>query len=195
MCIRDRLIFYHDVRTVDEYFTENNVRYFIGQYRYSILSDLENEKYYKTNDKYEFLLHYPELNDTNYNWWRQSLSPTIQRENSTQQDADDHYVLGYEKISIHYTNNYWGGLCLTGNNYGSYINGNINDGGWHYAIGCYGTHEKNIPGPFATKSNHVKLVALYVKIGNLNMIRCNTIRAQKCSFLNYNAFLYVFILM
>ncbi|EAY15629.1 hypothetical protein TVAG_209080 [Trichomonas vaginalis G3] len=189
-----QLVFYHDVRTVEEYFTKTNVRYFIGQYRYSILSDLENEKYYKTNDKYEFLLHYPELNESSYNWWRQSLSPTIQNENSSKQGTDDHYVLGYENISVQRTSNNWGGLSLTANKYGSYINGDINTIGWHYAIGCYG-HESGIPGPFGGKPNYLKFVALYDKINNLNMIKCITIKFNRNSFLNSNLLLYVIIIV
>ncbi|EAX98833.1 hypothetical protein TVAG_409710 [Trichomonas vaginalis G3] len=160
---------------------------------YSVLSDLEIESNYKINNKYEFLLHYPEVNGINYNWWRQTLSPTIQTENLTQQNSDDHFVLGYEVVDVHFTDFNWGGLSLTKGYVSSYINGNINLPSWHYAIGAYG-FEKGIPGPFGS-DHYLNFVALYAKINSLNMIRCNTIKAYRNSFLNSNVFLYVFNLM
>ena len=186
-----QLIFYHDIRTEEKYFTENNVRHYIGHYMYSILSDLETESYYKINGKYEFLIHYPELNGNNYNWWRQTLSPTIQTENDTRIDEDDHYVLGYENVSVHYPTAGWGGLSLTNSTSYSYINGNINSVKWHYAIGCYGILEKGIPGPSYIYTN---VVALYAKINNLYMIRCISCKVYHTIPIS-NTYLYVFILM
>lgn len=189
-----QLIFYHDVRSKDEYFTPGNVRHFIGQYRYSLLSDLETKPYYKINDKYEFLIHYPELTGNSYNWWRQNLSPTIQTENETKSNENDHYVLGYEKIDVHFTDFNWGGLSLSRTDYGSYINGDINHPEWHYAIGCYGTHEKGILGPSAF-ARYSSWVALYARINDLNMIKCETFRNYLYSFLNLNTISFVFVLL
>ncbi|EAX98831.1 hypothetical protein TVAG_409690 [Trichomonas vaginalis G3] len=161
---------------------------------YSILSDLETESYYKTKGKYEFLLHYPQLSGNNYNWWRQSLSPTIQTENRTKRNPDDHFVLGYEKVSVHYNGNNWGGLSLTGSGYGSYINGCINVWNWYFAIGCYG-NETGFPGPIGGLNNYLKFVALYAKIHNLNMIRCFSCNEFRNSFSMYNFLLYSLVVV
>ena len=188
-----QLIFFHDVRTEEKYFTPSNVRQYFGRYMYSLLSNLEAESLYKTNDKYEFILQYPELNGSNYNCWRQSLSPTIQTEDNIENETGRPQVLGYENLSIHYTSSNWGGLSLSGSNQTTYVNGNINTSYWHYAIGCYG-YEKGIPGPFGNK-NYLKLVALYVKIASLDMIMCVSCKVYRNLFLNPHAFLFVFILM
>ena len=184
-----QLIFYHDVRTEDKYFTKENVRHYFGRYRYSVLSDLETESIYKIDGKYEFYIHYPEITGYNYNWWRQTLSPTIQTENTTQSSPDDHYVFGYENISVHLTGNSWGGLALNNGTLRSYINGCINHQNWNYSIGAYGV-EKGIPGPY-----YLKFVALYAKINSLDMITCISCKICRKFFLNPNIFLFVFILV
>ncbi|EAX98825.1 hypothetical protein TVAG_409630 [Trichomonas vaginalis G3] len=186
-----QLIFYHDVRTEEKYFTPSNVRHYIGRYMYSILSDLETEPIYKANDKYEFIIQYPELDGPNYNWWRQSLSPTIQTENLTMNSTSDHYVFGYENISINYDTHDWGGLSLCSYTIKAYIDGQINTNHWNFAIGAYGA-EKGIPGPLANYSN---FVVLYAKINNLDMIKCITCKLSRNIFLNPTLFVYVFILM
>ena len=157
---------------------------------YSILSDLEYESIYKIDDKYEFLLHYPDEEGDNYNWWRQNLSPEIQTENATQNNTDDHYVLGYENVSVHYTAANWGGLSLNRNEIKSYINGDINRDFWYYAIGSYGV-EKKIPGP----GHYLRRVALYAKIRSMDMIKCISCKVCRKLFFNSSLLLFVFIVM
>lgn len=189
-----QLIFYQDVKTGENYFTPENVRHNIGKYMYSLLSDLEKEEFYKINGRYEFLIHYPELPGENYNWWRQTLSPTIQTEDISKSESPDHYVLGYENVSVHYTSARWGGLCLTNNNNKSYINGAINFHQWFYAIGCYGTLEKGIPGPLLNERIYYNQVALYVKINSLDMLKCMSYRVYRCLFMNSNIFFMTILL-
>ncbi|EAX98824.1 hypothetical protein TVAG_409620 [Trichomonas vaginalis G3] len=162
-----QLIFYHDVRTEDYYFSPTNVTHCFGRYRYSLLSDLEKESIYKSSGKYEFLIHYPELTGNNYNWWRQSISPNIQTEKQNHTDENDHYVIGYENVSVYYTQNYWGGLALNALTNKLYLNGCINSLMWYYGIGAYGV-ETGIPGP--SGATYLKRVALYAKINSLDMI-------------------------
>ena len=102
---------------------------------------------------------------------------------------DDHYVFGYENISVHLTGNSWGGLALNNGTLRSYINGCINHQNWHYSIGAYGV-EKGIPGPY-----YLKFVALYAKINSLDMITCISCKICRKIFLNPNIFLFVFILV
>ncbi|EAX98830.1 hypothetical protein TVAG_409680 [Trichomonas vaginalis G3] len=128
------------------------------------------------------------MNDNNYNWWRQSLSPTIQMENNLQNDTDGLHVLGYENVSVHMTTRNWGGLCLTNSNITAFINGDVSRTNWYYAIGSYGT-EKNIPAYGA----YLKQVALYAKIPSLDMIICISCQVYRNLFLNFPEFLFVII--
>ncbi|EAX98829.1 hypothetical protein TVAG_409670 [Trichomonas vaginalis G3] len=186
-----QLIFYHDVRSGNYYFNKVNVKRYFGQYTYSLLSDLEAESLYKTDNKYEFILHYPELGLDEFNWWRQSLSPTIQTEDNLQNETGTPLVLGYENISVKFTTNNWGGLSLSKRENESYINGDVSPGFWFYSIGNYGI-EKGIPGPTPT---YLKQVALYVKITSLDMIRCISCRFCRNFFLNFPEFLCVIIVL
>ncbi|EAY06237.1 hypothetical protein TVAG_034160 [Trichomonas vaginalis G3] len=143
----------------------------------------------KTNNKYEFLLHYPEMGADQYNWWCQSLSPTIQTEDNLQDENGTPVVLGYENVSVKFTIYNWGGLSLSKRSKESYINGDLRPDFWHYSIGSFGT-EKGIPGPL---HNYLSQVALYVKITSLDMIRCISCKVCRNFLYNFPEFLFVII--
>lgn len=126
---------------------------------------------YKINGKYEFLINFPLLSGKNglsYNRWRQSLSPTVQTQNDTAKDSNDHYVLGYEanQNQIGFTDNSWGGLALSNKPNRNFIDGAINTDNWYYAIGSCGTeYYGSTPSPFSGRLTQI--VELYVRINKI----------------------------
>ena len=95
-----KLVFYHNLTQSNFTFfkiseTSNYNRMDIGMY--SILYSINSK--YLVNDKYEFLLEYPELN--RYNHWRQLNNPINEME--SEQNAS-----GYDPITIQMPSNFGG---------------------------------------------------------------------------------------
>ena len=79
--------------------------------RFSILYVINNR--FKINDKYEFLLEYPEENK--YNHWRQSFNPLDVTDQYVNGVTTHYYVDGYENITVQMKSANWGGLVRSNN--------------------------------------------------------------------------------
>ena len=100
------LVFYHNSSN-GLFYNEFEEIKFQNDYKhgkYSIFGLLQSDL--KQNNKFEFLLEYPELNG--YNLWRQSNNPI--EENKL---PDIVFVKGYEEINVQFTMNCWHGLSLS----------------------------------------------------------------------------------
>ena len=118
-------IFYHNCSKGD-FFTSSHVMNVNTENKFSILY-LLNEKM-KIDNKYEFLLEYPELKK--YNHWRQTNSPT----KDIDRKHDGHYyVSGYENCTIQMLEHNWGGLALS-NDDRTLIQGSMGTDYWYYAM-------------------------------------------------------------
>jgi hypothetical protein len=112
---------------------------------YSVLGRLEE---FKRDNKFEFWLHYPEVNTSEGgNHWTQTSNPT------TDSIAD------YTPITINDTTQRWGGLEKS--NSRTLINGSVGHNNWFYAIGSksYWPSNGTIPGP----STGITEVYLYIR--------------------------------
>ncbi len=112
---------------------------------YSILGNLEE---FKRDGKFEFWLHYPELNTSEGgNHWTQTSNPATDS------------ISGYTAVTVNDTTRYWGGLEKTNN--ATLINGSVGHSNWFYAIGAksYWPSNGTIPGP----NDPVTEVYLYVR--------------------------------
>lgn len=113
---------------------------------YSILTHVED---LKRDSKFEFWLHYPEIDGTdNGNHWTQTSNPAV--------DA----IANYVPISVDHTSQRWGGLEKSSSNH-TLIDGSVSHGNWFYAIGSNRAWPSagSIPGPSAGVSE----VYLYIR--------------------------------
>jgi hypothetical protein len=116
--------------------------------KYSILSKMAE---LKRNGKFEFWIHYPELDGADGgNIWTQTSNPL------TDSIAD------YISIRETYNGMYWGGLEKSTSN-STLINGSVGSGWWFYAIGSknYWPSNGTIPGP--DRNVGVNQVQLFIK--------------------------------
>ena len=90
--------------------------------KYSILDKMA---YFAIDGVFEFKLFYP-LNNNNRNIWKQTLNPFT----TTSLDPGD---VGYEAVSIDFTDNYWGWIEKNSGD-GSLIDWSINGGYWYNSI-------------------------------------------------------------
>ena len=165
-------VFYHNTNGNTVWFTnEAEALHTNSQYKFSILDQLENFR--GADNKFEFLLEYPQDLPGQYNRWKQTDNPALVQElsNSTPSPAN-----GYEAIHVDWTSNGWGGLLKsqkgsTSSPIRTFIDGSTNYGNWFYSIGCYNNKasdwENAMPGPNNTPSTGMKEVNLYVRIDNL----------------------------
>lgn len=165
-------VFYHNTNGNTVWFTdEQEALHTNSQYKFSILDRLENFR--GIDNKFEFLLEYPQDLSGQYNRWKQTDNPALVQElsNSTPSPAN-----GYEAIHVDWTSNGWGGLLKsqkgsTSSPIRTFIDGSTNYGNWFYSIGCYNNKasdwENAMPGPNNTPSTGMKEVHLYVRIDNL----------------------------
>ena len=126
-------VFYHDCSTGEFFTSFEELLNTNSVYKYSILGKIDE---FKTENTYEFLLEYPELNG--YNRWTQTSNPTTTVER----------VDGYNPISISWNTYWWHGLCASNPQY-SFIDGSVGHANWLYAIGSkqsWGTATQ-MPGP------------------------------------------------
>lgn len=150
-------VFYHDSYNSTNYFAnEQEALLANSNYKYSVLSNLEN---YRLNDnKFEFLLEYPQLSLTKYNRWKQSINPT--KEYEIVGDGTE-FAPGYEAINIDWNTYYWGGIARSTTT-STFIDGSYGHNNWYYAIGSYGAWNGGIPGP----NPKVDVVNLWIKIND-----------------------------
>ena len=112
---------------------------------YSILKFVED---FRRAGKFEFWLHYPELDQPDAgNHWTQTSNPTSSP------------IAGYQGISVDHSTQRWGGLEKSRSH--TLINGSVGHANWFYAIGAkrYWPRRGTIPGP----SGGVTEVFLYVR--------------------------------
>ena len=123
----------------------SNQNFFLNQFevlncnsinKYSILNEI-NEKF-KINNKFEFLLEYPNI--IGYNRWVQNLNPINQTGS---------IVEGYEKIETSWEGPYWGGLAISSATTLCFIDGAVSKPDWWFVIGAYQSWGSTItfPGP------------------------------------------------
>ena len=125
--------------------------------KFSILGEINNN--FLNNNKFEFLLEYPEI--IGYNRWTQVANPILQ---------NDYSELGYEGINISWSGEYWGGLALSSVT-DSFLDGSIFHSFWFYSIGCYsGWWSSNkFPGPATSSTRYaVSLCYLWIRIDGTN---------------------------
>ena len=124
---------------------------------YSLLNKIDDS--YKINNKFEFLLEYPELNG--FNWWRQSIFPLFDDETTS-------FSKGYEEIMITWRGRWWGGLVKSSANIYTLLDGSVNHGNWYYSIGCINNAGYNnlIPGPAFNNVDNIWIsrVILWIRI-------------------------------
>ena len=152
-------IFYHNMETYEGFYNASEAMQCNSAYKYSILSEL-NKTLKQKNNKYEFILEYPDRGTMNH--WQQTNSPLEETEHGQK------VVSGYHKIYIGETKSSWGGLAKSSSLVSSrtLINGTPGDitaSDWSYAIGMYNGvtwPNRNLPagcGP-------TNIVYLWVKI-------------------------------
>ena len=123
--------------------------------------------YFKNvNDKYEFLLQYPDNYTDKYNRWIQNLNPCNEyiTPTSSGTPAD-----GYTAIHIDWTSNYWGGLTRQNSsatsNYLTYLSGSTGHSNYWFAVAAFSAYQGGIPGPGVVVTGRTQL---WVRIDNLS---------------------------
>ncbi len=126
-----------------------------------------------TDNKYEFLLQYPDDVSNQYNRWIQNNNPCNEFVPTT--TAGDGTADGYTAVHIDWNGHYWGGLTrhiqtVTETNFGScYLSGSVGHTNWFFAIGARNKHGAGIPSYDSTANR----VQLWVRIDNLpDEIKC-----------------------
>lgn len=132
--------------------------------RYSRMYLLDNFK--NINNKYEFLLEYPDDREGQYNRWIQNLNPCNEyiTPTSSGTPAD-----GYTVVHVDWTGNHWGGLTRQNSsvtsNYLTYLSGSTGHDNYWFAIAAFSAYQGGIPGPNSTVVTG--RVQMWVRIDNL----------------------------
>ena len=92
-------VFFHNMTELDGFDSEEEVLSCNEVNKYSILNEL-NESLKQRNNKFEFLLEYPEKKI--YSQWLQTNSPIDEEENSSKT-----FVEGFQSKHCSAPNNYW----------------------------------------------------------------------------------------
>ena len=146
------LLFHHDVTIGDFFYSHADAlkcfNYTGG--KYSIIYSLNNN--YKINDKFEFLLEYPEINKSNR--WRQSINPLYQSM------IRGKNVTGYEPVDIQMSGRNWSGLYKVNSEQVTLLAASCN-GNWFFSIG---TVNKQFFPYFPGPDFNSKIVSLWVRI-------------------------------
>ena len=158
------LIFGHNSST-GLFYGEVPARYYVNESdtsRYSILSDIDSFK--RANEKYEFLLCYPDISVCNR--WEQTISPIAYNENETCEI--DKKTIGFRQIDLEFQ--LFKGLMLSSNEL-AYLDGDCREKRlYRYAIGS--TQEFGdsfLPGPVLLNNGteemiNVQKIELYLKV-------------------------------
>lgn len=164
-------VFYHNTNNNTVWFKDTQeALHTNSQYKFSVLDHLE--EFRREDDKFEFLLEYPDDLPEQYVRWKQSSNPI--KDNTTTESAyqKDVYVEGYELVHDDWnTDSRWSGLLLNQKGY-SLLDGIIGEN-WWYSIGSLISYTDGsgtgIPGPIiGSVGKTVKSVRLYCRIDNLN---------------------------
>lgn len=177
-------IFYHNAKLAGPFKNEEALS--INQdNKFSILNEIKDDKRFKFEGKYEFLLHYSER--TGYNWWRQTNFPLYESTMSTAGKT----VEGYENVSVSWTTNNWGGLARTVE-YNkkctpSLLDGSIGIENYFYAIGnngCTGAYVNNTP---PNVNPGVSEAALWIRVSRIFYMKPTSYIYSRdmCSFMYY----------
>ena len=167
------LIFHHKYETDEDLFNnEEEVLSSSKENKFSILGSID--KSFRRNNKYEFLLEYPEKEG--FNQWTQTKNPVF---------AEPWKENGYKPISISWSNESWHGLARSSRVNHTFIDGSPSHDDWFYSIGTYLAWYGSIPGitnilnyPENEREQlKVREVNLWIRIDNdvcsFRMKRCN----------------------
>ena len=121
-------LFHHKVYQTSDFFdkTTDIFQYINSPNKYSIIGEYQNISRYDST-KYEFLLYYTDF--PGFNRWSQTYSPSEDPDIKGNKEA-----IGYQKISISWTNNYWGGLVSSSHECTAF-DGSVGIDLVYYAIG------------------------------------------------------------
>ena len=144
-------VFYHNYTGIVLFKNEEEALLTNSPQKYSILSHIGLTN--KINGKYEFILHWADLN--HYVWWKQDNNPIYEEENGTSE------CQGFVPITNTTPLRNWGGLVKTVKpneieRVSNLLDGNPGSNEWYFAIGMYEWatnvwHDVGIP---AFDSNH-----------------------------------------
>lgn len=106
--------------------------------------------YFKNiNNKYEFLLQYPDSFTDKYNRWIQNNNPCNEYVERT--SSGDGKAEGYTAIHIDWSGSYWGGLTRRNSSETAinncYLCGSVGHSNWWFAIAATQFYQGGIPGP------------------------------------------------
>ena len=160
------LIFYQNTFTNDVFKTESEFLETNSMYKYSVLKYINDD--FKTDNVFEFILEYPEINQ--YGHWTQSKNPL-----EVEQDDD----FNFQKINSTWINEIsFIGLHKSSSPSSSYLEGTdyVDSAGnkcWYYAIGQKVSWNINLlAGPYyAEKGQNIHQVYLWLKITNLKLLK------------------------
>ena len=171
-------IFYHNLQKASKFANEAEAKNSNLEYKYSILDQLNDNYKYKDN-KFEFLLEYPDYGNSYYYRWKQYSNPLFEEEKG-QATASEFESIHYAEPSL--TN--FAGLVktvTTSSNPLSLLNGcpiKTGESNWNYGIGLYNgayffsNNNKlyNYPLYLPTGSN---VVQLWVRVHNQQILTCH----------------------
>lgn len=163
-------VFYHNNKSGTILFAnEQEALHTNSQYKFSILDQLENFR--GTNNKFEFLLEYPDDFPNEYNRWKQTDNPVTVSEVI---GGDPYKAAGYESVHIDWDSNrtdssicntFSGLLRSSRSSTYTLIDGSIGHGNWHTAIGAMSSWNGGVPSPMIQSA--LGRIKLYVRIDNL----------------------------
>ena len=159
------LVFRHNVTF--GYFSKNDVLKCNKPGKYSILGRIDD---FEIDNKYEFLLEYPELNGL-YNRWTQTSNPAKSTE-----------VEGYNEISASFKDNNWIGLTLSTSTDRCFIDGA--NGSWFFAIGQYNKWEYGeIAGPYPSNKPNTNYLFYEVSLWErISLKTFNSLVSGSCKY-------------
>lgn len=163
-------VFYHNNKSGTILFAnEQEALHTNSQYKFSILDQLENFR--GTDNKFEFLLEYPDDFPNEYNRWKQTDNPVTVSEVI---GGDPYKAVGYEAVHIDWDSNridssvcntFSGLLRSSRSSTYTLIDGSIGHGNWHTAIGAMSSWNGGVPSPMIQSA--LGRIKLYVRIDNL----------------------------
>ena len=183
-------IFYHNSTNNVQFSNASEVISSNEPQKYSILNEIQ--PYHRIDNKYEFLLIYPGL-ENQFNQWRQRNAPHQETE-----IIGVNETIGYQPINISWTASYWGGLAKTVGG-SAFISGSIGNGIWYYSIGRYKKVDEewpddSIPGPIAIgKEPILREVYLWMRVRHFT----NSFKSPPTNIIksHYSITVFVFVLI
>ena len=165
-------VFYHNItdlvgfNNIEDAFSINE------ENKFSILIEI-NESLKQRNNKYEFIIEYPELKT--YNRWQQTNNPINESE-----EEGKRFVEGFREIHTSAPHKLWGGLARTSNcdPCNSLLNGTPNITGnanWYFGIGQKNGvkwHNKYNYESIPSNSQPTNIVYLWIKMPQSRVTIC-----------------------